>query len=1099
MTKATNYIVTATEVKTMVVAKQPVADSQQSVIKTGNIGVTNNFYVRELGNDLATYTANRLPRYQDIECPNTGLSMNVSTMGVDEDLIYGVAVDPIYNTPFTYRYLVYSPSPSAQTGDLIFTCTMPANVTLLAFRAVWYQGGPVPLPTSDYYVVTDFNTTTGYVRIVLKKPVDQYNGYIVAFNAKANQQFGVFSTTGYVDGNFYYCPQAYTIQAPISFTLAVPNMYVQKQVTNSAQSGCVTSKRYQIDVQSTGGSVIGGVLTDTLPSGLALDAFEAIFYDGVICPNPTSDYYEITQYQQGVNAGSFSVTLKKEIGNQHYYTMWFYVVNNSTSATYTNTATYTLPNSSPLITASGSVAASYTTLPSITYYELSGCDGIAYAFTTIVPLGLNNRYVLPGSSNVYIYTGNQVVQCTVPPAYNGSIQRTTSYDCADVPCDPTPDWVNTGTSCYGGCDLYYVQTDQNTCAGDPTSGQTRQGALIESNSTSCGGCCGQPTTPDWISNGAAYCDSCVSKQPQIDNNPCSPTSGQTRVINAGSACNTTQNWVNTGNYNCYGTCNKYNVEIQNNPCASGYNTTRQGSLVESNSTFCGGCCGQSTAATWVNTGSYSCYGTCNKYNIEVDNNSCSPTYNQTQQGTLVESNSTFCGGCCAVSPTANWVNNGATFCTGCTLYQPQIDNNVCSSTYGNTRNVNLGTNDSCGSWPTAYYCVGCAYYSHEVNSCTGNVRNTILISSDSTSCGGCCGQSTAATWTNEGSAYCESCVSKQLQRDTNPCSATYNQTRVINSGSACNTSANWVNSGNYNCYSTCNKYNVEVDNNPCSSTYNQTRQGSLVESNSTFCGGCCGQSTSPSWTNEGSAYCDNCVSKQLQRDTNPCSATYNQTRVIDSGTACNYTANWVNSGSYDCYGSCTKYNVEVDNNPCSSTYNQTRQGSVVEYNSTFCGGCCGQSTSPNWVDNGSTFCTDCNLYQPQIDSNPCSATYGDTRNVDLGVSTACGTWVQSFYCIGYDKWSKETNSCTGNIRNETLVEVNSPYCGYVPPPTCRTYQIVGDNADESVNGVYTNCAGGSDSFSFFGGPGTVGTVCAQTSTVYITSGNGYATDIGSCS
>jgi len=521
-------------------------------------------------------------------------------------------------------------------------------------------------------------------------------------------------------------------------------------------------------------------------------------------------------------------------------------------------------------------------------------------------------------------------------------------------------------------------------------------------------------------------------------------------------------------------------------------------LVESNSTFCGGCCGQSTAATWANTGSYSCYSTCNKYNVEQDTNVCSSTYGQTRQGSLVESNSTFCGGCCGVSPAANWVNNGATFCTGCTLYQPQIDNNVCSSTYGNTRNVNLGTNDSCGSWPTAYYCIGCAYYSHEVNSCTGNVRNTILISSDSTSCGGCCGQSTAATWTNEGSAYCESCVSKQLQRDTNPCSPTYNQTRVINSGSACNTSANWVNSGNYNCYSTCNKYNVEVDNNPCSSTYNQTRQGSLVESNSTFCGGCCGQSTSPSWTNEGSAYCDNCVSKQLQRDTNPCSSTYNQTRVINSGTACNYTANWVNSGSYDCYGSCTKYNVEVDNNPCSSTYNQTRQGSVVEYNSTFCGGCCGQSTGPNWVDNGSTFCDGCNLQQPQIDSNPCSATYGDTRNVDLGVSSTCGTWNLEYYCVGYDKWSRQRNSCTNATCCDALVEVNSPYCGYVPPPTCRTYQIVGYNTDEYVDGVYTNCAGFPDSFSFYGGPGTVGTVCAQPSSVYITSGNGQATDIGGC-
>jgi hypothetical protein len=314
----------------------------------------------------------------------------------------------------------------------------------------------------------------------------------------------------------------------------------------------------------------------------------------------------------------------------------------------------------------------------------------------------------------------------------------------------------------------------------------------------------------------------------------------------------------------------------------------------------------------------------------------------------------------------------------------------------------------------------------------------------------------------------------------------------------CNPAANWQFNGSYNCYGTCNKYQVEQDQNPCSPTYNQTRQGSVVEFNSTFCGGCCGQGTGANWTNEGGAYCDNCVSKQLQRDTNPCSGTYNQTRVINSGSACNYTANWVNSGSYDCYGSCDKYNVEVDNNPCSSTYNQTRQGSIAESNSTFCGGCCGQGTGPNWVDNGNTYCDGCYLQQPQIDNNPCSATYGDTRNVDLGVNTGCGSWIQSFYCVGYDKWSKETNSCTGNIRNQYLVEVNSTYCGYVPPPACRQYQIVGDYFDQSVEGVYTVCGGGSSSFSFFGGPGTVGYVCAEASSVYITSGNGYAVDVGGC-
>ena len=777
MTKATNYIVTATEVKTMVIEKLPVADSQQSVIKTGNIGVTNNFYVRELGNDLATYTANRLPRYQDIECPPSGLTMNVSTMGVNEDIVYGEAVNPVYNDPFTYRFYLFSYNPisQAQTGNLVFTCTMPANITLVAFRAVLYAGQYVN-PTFPYYEVTDFNIATGYVRIVLKKPVYDLNyGYHIAFNAKANQQYGVFSITGYVNANYYFCPQAYTIQAPISFTLVAPNMYVQKQVTNSAQSGCVTSKRYQIDVQSTGGSVAGGLLTDTLPSGLTLDAFEAIFYDGVVCPNPTSDYYDITLYQQGVNAGSFSVTLKKEIGNQHYYTMWFYAVNNSASATYTNTATYTLPDSSPLITTSGSVAASYTTLSTTRYYQLNGCN-TSFAYTLIVPLGLNNRYVLPGSPDIFTYGGAYVDQCTAPPGLNTSIQQTASYNCTDptTTCNPAPIWVNTGTSCYGGCNLYYVQTDQNTCAGDPTSGQTQQGALIESNSTSCGGCCGQSTA---------------------------------------------ENWQNNGSYSCYGGCDQYYVESQINPCAPGYpQQPRQGGLRAANSTECGGCCGQ----------------------------------------------------------------------------------------------------------------------------------------------GPCCGQSTSQ-----------------------------------HQGSQVGT------------YHYCSNGNTFAD---------------------------------PVYINDNVCY--------------------------TGGDIYLLNGNW------------------TSNNPSNGSPN----------------------TSPIWQNTGDPYCSGCTLYQNQVDINTCSSSYGDQRDppVDLGLNTTCGTWTTELYCVNYGvapytQRSREVNSCVpGAYQNDQFVTNNSPSCGYVPPPTCRTYQIVGYNADEYVDGTYTNCGGGSDSFSFYGGPGTVGSVCAQPSSVYITTGNGAANDVGSC-
>lgn len=495
-------------------------------------------------------------------------------------------------------------------------------------------------------------------------------------------------------------------------------------------------------------------------------------------------------------------------------------------------------------------------------------------------------------------------------------------------------------------------------------------------------CCN--TSATWTNTGSQYCDGCAIKQLQTDTNFCSSTYNTTRVITISASDASCGTWGPQTQY-----CPNYGVypfqlrTHEVNSCGQ----TRNDSVVANLSPTCGYGCGYWGLS--VTFSGYFCNSNTNGSGVVTINPGyahgsyearlvstgagvttawlAASTFTGVYDGTYyAEIRSTSDNGCTAstvgtgqsyqtvacCSTTPDWQNNGSIFCSGCNRYQPQIDNGPCSPTAGQTRNVNLGVSNDCGSWNTSYYCSGCAYYSKETNSCTGDIRNVTLISGNSTNCGGCCGQSTAA--------------------------------------------------------------------------------------------------------------------------------------------------NWVNSGSYNCYGSCTKYNVEVDNNPCSPTYNQTQQGSVAEYNSSYCGGCCGTSPSANWVNNGSTYCDGCYLQQPQIDNNPCSSTYGDTRNVDLGVNTACGTWVQSFYCVGYDKWSKETNSCTGNVRNEFLVEVNSAYCGYVPPPTCRTYQIVGYNTDESVNGVYTNCAGFPDSFSFFGGPGTVGYVCAQTSTVYITSGNGGAVDVGGC-
>jgi hypothetical protein len=127
-----------------------------------------------------------------------------------------------------------------------------------------------------------------------------------------------------------------------------------------------------------------------------------------------------------------------------------FTVTPTPTATFTPTPTTAPPTATP------------TSTPCPTYYELSECSpGTGYAFTTIVPdLGVNQRYILPSPYTVYLYTGANSVQCSVPPGYNGSIQRSSLTGCTD-PITPTPTippavaygaytgatFLNSGTAC----------------------------------------------------------------------------------------------------------------------------------------------------------------------------------------------------------------------------------------------------------------------------------------------------------------------------------------------------------------------------------------------------------------------------------------------------------------------------------------------------------------------------------------------------------------------------------------------------------------------------------------------------------------------------
>ena len=104
-------------------------------------------------------------------------------------------------------------------------------------------------------------------------------------------------------------------------------------------------------------------------------------------------------------------------------------------------------------------------------------------------------------------------------------------------------------------------------------------------------------------------------------------------------------------------------------------------------------------------------------------------------------------------------------------------------------------------------------------------------------------------------------------------------------------------------------------------------------------GDCVADSTTPSWSDTGSTRCDGCTSQKQQRDTNPCSSSYNNTRWVNGGgESC--TA-WSYYGTGDCVGH-TRYDAYRDS--CSGSIN--RQYSVS------CRNCCNCGSYGSWSESG---------------------------------------------------------------------------------------------------------------------------------------------------
>lgn len=104
-------------------------------------------------------------------------------------------------------------------------------------------------------------------------------------------------------------------------------------------------------------------------------------------------------------------------------------------------------------------------------------------------------------------------------------------------------------------------------------------------------------------------------------------------------------------------------------------------------------------------------------------------------------------------------------------------------------------------------------------------------------------------------------------------------------------------------------------------------------------GDCVADSTTPSWSDTGSTRCDGCTSQKQQRDTNPCSSSYNDTRWVNGGgESC---TDWSYYGTGDCVGH-TQYDA----------YRDSCSGSIDRQYSVSCRNCCNCGSYGYWQEVG---------------------------------------------------------------------------------------------------------------------------------------------------
>ena len=172
---------------------------------------------------------------------------------------------------------------------------------------------------------------------------------------------------------------------------------------------------------------------------------------------------------------------------------------------------------------------------------------------------------------------------------------------------------------------------------------------------------------------------------------------------------------------------------------------------------------------------------------------------------------------------------------------------------------------------------------------------------------------------------------------------------------------------------------------------------------------CLPDSTTPSWSNTGSTRCDGCTSQKQQRDTNPCSSSYNDTRWVNGGgKSC---TDWSYYGTGDCVGH-TQYNA----------YRDSCSGSIDRQYSVSCRNCCNCGSYGSWQENG------CNGTKTKF------IRYDDCGNSDTKEEYVIGSCGYAPYEFQFhDGRTSKSRSVTGESQDieEVIISTkNDSYIGY---------------------------------------------------------------------